>query len=416
MKKILTFILSCLLLLTIAACDNNEGPFDLRKENGKLILYSNDKPAKGWVEDNLIDFNTGISSKTSEIEYSKGLPTGKFKFYNTDGILFWDADLKKDEELYKGVIKFYSHKGDSLGKMEGIFSINSDWIINGNRNFDYLSVFHDIAIDAIYDSKTVKGSYKNGSADGEWIDFVEGKISEKTTVKKGKKDGLYERFSPSGEVLETGNYIDDKKEGVWSKKEYNKNNEVIRWSKKSYKDNKLDGEYENFEINLDRKIYEKGNYKKGLKEGLWEYFVNDKPRLRETYKIISTDFGEKAVLEGLWSYYDEVGNLIETGNLIDNNSTGNWQYFYNNKLVMERNYSTGEKKEYYENGNIKFEVFSDSSWNFFDESGNLIDQGMTFSRMGVMGTVAPDTVKLFRLTYAGSKNPLDGPFDTRPWY
>ena len=50
MKRILRFILFLLLVIVFVSCDNNKGPFEIRREGGKLILYSDNKLAKGWVD------------------------------------------------------------------------------------------------------------------------------------------------------------------------------------------------------------------------------------------------------------------------------------------------------------------------------------------------------------------------------
>ena len=84
MKKLM-FIFT--LLLFLMGCDNNEGPFTSRMENGKKVLYSGDKLAKGWIEKTINDYNTGNNVKISEIYFDKGIPAGDFKLYSINGDL-----------------------------------------------------------------------------------------------------------------------------------------------------------------------------------------------------------------------------------------------------------------------------------------------------------------------------------------
>lgn len=45
MKKYFYFLLGLFI-----GCDNNRGPFEYKYKDGDLILFSNNKPAKGLVE------------------------------------------------------------------------------------------------------------------------------------------------------------------------------------------------------------------------------------------------------------------------------------------------------------------------------------------------------------------------------
>lgn len=98
MKRILRFILFLLLVIVFVSCDNNKGPFEIRREGGKLILYSDNKLAKGWVDTNINDGNVVVKSKS--IEYKKGIPTGNFKIYDKNGLVIIEAKLKNKEKKY----------------------------------------------------------------------------------------------------------------------------------------------------------------------------------------------------------------------------------------------------------------------------------------------------------------------------
>lgn len=345
MKK-LYLILCCIFTIFITGCDNNEGPFEKKRENGIIVLYSNNKPAKGWVEEKITDFNTGISVKKSEIEYNKGLPTGKFKFYNINGVLILDANLKKDGELYKGNIVISDE-----AKMEGTFSINSDWIVEADILFFN---FEQIAVDAKIKSKNLEAEYKNKKEHGEWRLFLEGKIFKKVTYENGELNGSAEDYDSSGNLMYKGSYINGKKEGIWEGENYHA----------EYKDDKLNGYYEAFG--------EKGNYLEDKKEGLWEKRnYKNQIILRETYK--------EGILNGLYEKYtNDNGILLEKGETINGRREGIW-YFYdkNGKLEVEAEFENGRIagfwKEYYENGNLKLESNDGRYATYYEEDGTAIE-------------------------------------------
>lgn len=81
MKKMIKLFMGLIMMVMFIACDNNEGPFTERRENGVAILYSGDKPAKGWVASNVTDYQ-GVVTKVAEVEMDNGLLGGDFNLYN----------------------------------------------------------------------------------------------------------------------------------------------------------------------------------------------------------------------------------------------------------------------------------------------------------------------------------------------
>ncbi|MBS9776163.1 MAG: hypothetical protein KGV57_03625 [Fusobacterium sp.] len=191
MKKI---ILMVLLVLGLIACDNNEGPFETRKENGLSVLYSNGKLAKGWVEQTNYDFNTDATVKISEIEYDEGMPTGNFKFYDYNGVLYLKAETKEENGVYKGKIIIGHDQNEVL---EGEFSINPNWIVDGKVKVDNKSgimlrgseIFMATCINGTISSPQLKATKKDGKYDGAYESyFGNGQLYEKCTYKDGKYD------------------------------------------------------------------------------------------------------------------------------------------------------------------------------------------------------------------------------------
>lgn len=391
MKKILSFIFSCLLLVLMTACDNNEGPFDLRKENGVLVLYSNNKPAKGWVEETQTNFDTMVTTKLSEIEYNKGLPTGKFKYYDNNGVMIWDANLKEKGGLFEGTINFsvtlnnlFRGKESVNGEMKGTFAINPNWIVGEHGSLDPRSFFEKTAVDATYNTKDIKGSYKNRNKEGEWI-FEYSDAIEKVNYIKGEKNGKYEALYQNGTHIE-GNYSNGKKNGEWIIiADYNYLKDQISAS----------NIFRNF--NLYRDDYDSGTFPRASlfkirakfiddkREGTWEYFDNENNTLvlKENYK--------NNILNGYYESYDSKGNILEEGNIINyenhSRTNGVWKFYVDENILVEGEFKNGNPinlwKEYYKNGKIKFEVnYNDGIWKYYDENSNLLNEfyiDLTFS-------------------------------------
>lgn len=128
-KVILIIILGLTVLLT--GCDNNEGPYETRKENGKLSLYSDGKLAKGWIT-NTVQDRSGNSIVISEIYYDKGLPAGDFILCNLNGYTVAEAKGK-----WTGPGSFKGTMNSHNSKSKGIYSINSNYLIDFEKYLEF---------------------------------------------------------------------------------------------------------------------------------------------------------------------------------------------------------------------------------------------------------------------------------------
>lgn len=128
-KVILIIILGLTVLLT--GCDNNKGPYETRKENGKLVLYSDGKLAKGWIT-NTVQDRSGNSIIVSEIYYDKGLPAGDFILRNLNGYTVAEAKGKWTRPgSFKGTMNSHNSKS------KGIYSINSNYLIDFEKHLEF---------------------------------------------------------------------------------------------------------------------------------------------------------------------------------------------------------------------------------------------------------------------------------------
>lgn len=177
MKKIiLSFILILTVLLT--GCDNNEGPYEIKKENGVLIMYSDSKPAKGIIT-NTVQDRSGNSVVVSEIYYDKGLPAGDFILRNLNGYTVAEA---KGEWTGPGSFKGTINSHDS--KSKGVYTINTNYLINFDQYLKF--PIKDCLNDGKY-SGSVGETYPNTGVKSENIVKKNSKLREHTTFYSDKQ-------------------------------------------------------------------------------------------------------------------------------------------------------------------------------------------------------------------------------------
>ena len=192
MKK-LCWILSFLMILIFTGCDNNEGPFEIKKERGKSVVYSANKPAKGWIQDKIYN-NDGTTTVVSEVYYDKGLPNGDFRLYDTAGNLVVNAKGKWNDSIFKGKIE----ETFQNGKGEGEFSINTDFLISYKGN-GYYNFIRTVLITGKYEGDFYKCQVKNREMNGNFKEYYEnGNIKIDVNYKEGKYDGICKEYYVNG--------------------------------------------------------------------------------------------------------------------------------------------------------------------------------------------------------------------------
>ena len=176
MKKLLGILFLTITTVFFTACDNNEGPFETRRENGHKVLYSNGKLAKGMIQNTWKDFTSGETVVVSEYYVEKGIPMGNFNLYDQSGnlVLTFKGDVKN--ELFIGEML----SADS-GIATGEFNLNPDWILGYDGSYEYVQSAQNIPTTVLF----------NGNAETN---------SEKVTMKNGKKDGLNIEYSKNGKI------------------------------------------------------------------------------------------------------------------------------------------------------------------------------------------------------------------------
>lgn len=330
MKKLL-FIFT--LLLFLMGCDNNKGPFDIRMEQGKQVLYSNNKPAKGWVQMTWTDGMTGISTVVSKIYYEDGKPAGNFDLYNRKGELVANGEGAWENGLFKGII----FEPFMEAQANGVFAINTDFLISYDGSSNEVELGFRTLIDGSYDSKIYILSKKNNVLDGTFRkDYPNGEMEKEAFYINGKLEGEYrENWSngnpkiranfkdgePLGEEIrysQNGNielmYFYD--ENTKTIKKYSSNNQIEHIVKYLKDSGKLFSEsyfYYNEDTSsflkniiypkFDSYIYEKVSYSSGLFDKIKKlyFFTKDNPQ----NKILVAEKGTKHYYKSDISYYKE---------------------------------------------------------------------------------------------------------------
>ncbi|MBT3208893.1 MAG: hypothetical protein HN704_01490 [Bacteroidetes bacterium] len=196
---------------------------------------------------------------------------------NVKGTGMIDDNVKKQGEW-----KYFYPDGKI--KSKGKFRSNKK---NGKWEYYYLN-----------GNKEQKGIYKNGKFSGDWIWYFEnGKVKREEHYYNGKEEGQFIEYDELDQIISKGEFIDGEKEGEWY---YFVGDHI-----------------------------EKGKYKYGLKDGLWEYsfpngdrsfegsFIEDREHGKHRYYFKNGNirkegeylFGKK---EKRWRYYDSESNLIYT--------------------------------------------------------------------------------------------------------
>ena len=324
MKKIILSLFTALLLF-ITGCDNNEGPFEIRMEQGNKILYSGEKPAKGWVKNTIYNFNKDASVVVYEIYFNNGVPDGDFRLYNEDGELVVDGKGKWNEKGFEGVIE----EPLENGKGEGIFSINPNFLISFDGD-DYFGFCYHTLTDGKYNGEKYKFEKINNKYNNRYLEYnFGGKLIYDIDYKDGKKDGKYLEYYENGEIKYDIDYKNGKKDGKYLEYEYRMHKAKLKYNI-DYKDGKIDGKY--LKYNPDSgDIVKDIDYKDGKIDGKY---------LEYTFNFNTAKFIVKCDID----YKDDIidGKYLE--------------YYSNGNLYLDIEYKNGKKNgkylEYYENGKL----------------------------------------------------------------
>lgn len=170
--------------------------------------------------------------------------------------------------------------------------------------------------------KIYEGRFRDGHPVGEFRYFYETGVTK--AVSRFSDDGrtansvMY--FTNGGKMAE-GTYVDEKREGVW--KFYSEADGILL-SEENFVKGKKEGISKTFYAG--KGIAELSNWKNGMHDGLWEQYYSDgKVKFRCTYRedrkegpVAAFSPAGKTIMtgqylagspDGLWLYYDDLGNI-----------------------------------------------------------------------------------------------------------
>ena len=141
-----------------------------------------------------------------------------------------------------------------------------------------------------------------------------------------------------------------KKNGTF-KKFYKHRNSGFLKEKGSYKNGKLNGEWQDYYEN--GKVKTNGNYTDGIPVDQWEYFTEEglmkrkttfnKKGFEEGYfetfhsngKIESRGYSKNQQYDGLWELFYHNGQISQKGNFQDGERVGQWEYFHESGVPLD---------------------------------------------------------------------------------
>jgi len=172
-----------------------------------------------------------------------------------------------------------------------------------------------------------------------------------------KKEGVYKRFYPTGQLWSECYYKNNERDGKFVV--YYDNGNILRIC--NYDNGKLEGEDKSY--NKDGQINSLCFYKNDIEyrkcilypDNLpikYTYYDNEKTKIMEKYYELNNQ------KEGEYKSYHANGQLLEICNYKNNKKEGEFIYYYENgQIELICNYKDGEidgeYKEYYINGNLK---------------------------------------------------------------
>ena len=332
--------------------------------------------------------------------YNNGFPDSLWQWYNETGQLKKIGNYKKG--LEHGVWINYYNNGilsDSGSFYEG--RMHGKWIYKyENGGLLQSGFFNRNAQDSIWKSYytngqlSSNGNMKEGKPFGNWITYFEnGQLfeeidySDKISIKNAwdingnqlvvNGNGIYKSFSPTGQVLLTGEVRDGIKVGKW--KIFYENGKI-----------KEEGEFLNdmyllmnsWDINENQivkngfgnynsyykdgvSVFETGEIKDGLRNGLWKVHYESNGNTIEELQYVN------GMLTGLQKYFFESGQAYSEGEMVNNMRTGEWKWYYENGIVSSTVKFNNDKKE---GKQIMWSETGEKSKEEFYKNGELVEE------------------------------------------
>ena len=188
------------------------------------------------------------------------------------------------------------------------------------------------------ESKRVRyeGTFDHGKETGIFTFYDDTKthaVVAKRDFSKGSNAAYTTFYNELKNVVSEGNVVDKKLEGKWI---YYHNNSKVVMTNEFYKGGKLHGKRSVFYPN--GKLAEETEYKNGLMHGLYKKFT-DTGVVLENATYVNNEFHGPAI------YKNPDGNVISKGVFKKGKKDGYWEFFENGKLVKKEKYPLTKKRK-----------------------------------------------------------------------
>lgn len=400
MKKLIFLLLSTLLLV-LTGCDNNEGPFEIRRENGMSILYSNGKYASGPVATTVRSYGGAVVT-VSNINYKDGLPDGNFTLYDLDGIPIVEAKGKMSSDgRFQGKITFANNVS---AEGEAIVDIYELLNFEGG-NSEYLFKYFNATV-TLSSEKKIR-IYENGSVSKEYT-YYDNKMS-KLETKAEYLQGYDNIVEYAEDYYENGNLF----------RKYNINaHEGLNgrvWFTMSVQEFYKDG------TKLSEGLFNHRIFRLLHSDGMKKINMNEIPA-KELYGVEAKDESSLPFLGinmALKCFRNDGVTLTRSFDCIDNtyidkkfyedkdtgmyykkefdsawNMKGAHEYYYRTGELLKKEYRDGII-EYYKNGEVKREIGYSSNVNYPDLYNEYYENGKLKKQWKHTGSAYKDIIYIY---------------------
>lgn len=207
------------------------------------------------------------------------------------------------------------------------------------------------------------------------------------TDSNGLRQGLWQKKQDNGRLIYEGYFKDGKPVGEW--KRYHPGGQLK--ANLVYRQNS-DSVYTQMFDEL-KKIVAEGNYIDQKKEGLWIYFSSGRKIAEENYTAEIKNGNSK-------KYYD-TGELMETADWVNGNQQGSYQTYYKNgqaylQCKMNNNERNGLCLVYTQKGKLEMEAHYKNNlrhgeWKFYDQNGEFHYQ-LNYNEGEILNPIVRDSI------------------------
>lgn len=336
------------------------GPYKSYYDNGKIAEegFCKNGPFSGQYKSY---YKSG--ALRVKCNYKNGYLKGEYKEYYETGELrikaFYTGDFGQEEK-----IEFFLKDGnvDTITTKQHLLEkslpfIPSDATVKedneGNKTYYFISKILETEEHTVFITKdqtrfieeieVITGHNKTKKSRREMLNGLKegiqesyddkGRLMSRVEYSADIKNGIYERYDIlSGDIAEKGIYKNGKKEGIWEYNDFG-----LTYREISYKDGKYDGAYRSFDVQNGKKVLkERRYYTDGVRSGIAETYINGKIYCKTGYAN-----GKK---DGIFVSYAMDGTKTVVGEYLDGKKTGEWTHYLVGDLVLRvENYKDGKK-------------------------------------------------------------------------